>query len=169
MCGRAFGRIGETIDWMHGGWDSWLRGALPVAAASLLVLAPSAAAAPAPTQLTLAGPSKPVSAGSRAKLTARLTSAGQPVKDKRIEFLSGTTAVGSATTDSKGRATKRVKLTGSASFVARYTPAAADAPALAPAQSGAVQLIPAARVSVGIASYLRAGPRAVGVPGAPVR
>ena len=146
-----------------------MRGALPMAAALFFVLVPGAAAAPAPTQLTLAGPSKPVSAGSRAKLTATLTSAGKPVSGRKVEFLSGTTSLGTATSDSKGHASKRVRLTGPASFFARYTPTPADAATLAPAQSGAVELVPAARVSVGIASYLRAGRKAVSVPRAPVR
>src|SRR5215213_8213470 len=128
-----------------GGWDLGLRAALATAAAVLLVAVPAAGAAPAPTQLTLAGPEKAVSVGGKAKLTATLTAAGQPLAGKSISFASGTTAVGTATTDSRGHASKRVKLTAAASFVARYAPTAADAPAFAPAQSGALELVPAAR------------------------
>src|SRR5215207_2540972 len=146
----------------------WVRMGLPLAGASLLALAPAAAAAPAPTQLTIAGPDKAVSVGGRAALTATLTSAGAPLADKQVSFLTGTTEVGKAVTDSQGRATEEVKLTATTSVYARFIPAGADAAAFAPAQSGAVELVPSPRVSVGIGSYLRAGRRAVGIPKSPV-
>jgi hypothetical protein len=163
--------MGETM------WQMKLRGrdvrawaALPMtAAASLLVVVPAAGAAPAPTQLTLAGPAKAVAAGGKAKLTATLTSAGKPLKGKSVSFLSGTTEIGKATTDSKGRATKRTKLTVPATFVARFAPTTADAAAYIASESPPVALTPAAAVSVGIDTYLRAGRRAVGIPRSPVR
>src|SRR4051794_31890252 len=115
--------MGQTMCRMRlGGWDLRMRGAPATAAALLLVLVPAAQAAPAPTQLTIAGPDKAVSAGGKAKLTATLTSAGKPVAGKTILFASGATEVGKAATDSKGHASKRVKLTAPASFVATYTP-----------------------------------------------
>jgi hypothetical protein len=142
---------------------------LPLAGASLLALAPAASAAPAPTQLTIAGPDKAVSVGGRVALTATLTSTGGPVAGKQVTFHTGTTEVGKAVTDSDGRATEKVKLTATTSFYARFTPAGADAAAFAPAQSGSVELVPSPRVSVGIGGYLRAGRRAVGIPKSPVR
>jgi hypothetical protein len=122
-----------------------------------------------PTQLTLAGPAKAVPAGSKAKLVATLTSAGRPVKGKRVSFFSGPTEIGKATTDSKGRATRRAKLTAPATFVARFTPAGADAGAYTASESTPLALTPAARTSVSIQSYLHAGRRAVGIPNSPVR
>jgi len=152
------------------GWDRWVRaGLLFAAAAAFLVPAQSAGAAPAPTELVLAGPTKPVGAGAAAKLTATLTSAGKPLAGKSVSFLSGTTAVGKAKTDSKGRATESVKLTAPATFTAAYTPVGADAAAYAPAQSAPVSLSPAAKVSVRVGSYLHSGRRAVGIPSSRVR
>ncbi len=139
------------------------------AALACLVAAAPASAAPAPTQLTISGPKKAVSAGGKATLTATLTSNGKPVAGKSVAFLSGTTDVGAAKTDSKGNAEKVVKLTAPASFLARYTPVGADVAAYAPAQSGSIDLAPVARLSVSIGSYLRAGRRPVGVPGSNVR
>ena len=151
-------------------WELRVRAGLPLAAAAaLLVPAQVAQAAPAPTELALAGPEKPVAAGAKARLTATLTSAGKPLAGKSISFVSGTKQVGTAKTDSKGKATKRVKLTAPATFTAAYAPAGADAAAYAPAQSAPLSLAPAARVSVSVGSYLRSGRRAVGVPGSRVR
>jgi hypothetical protein len=147
-----------------------VRAGLPLAAAAaLLVPAEIAKAVPAPTALTLSGPSKPVAAGAKARLTATLTAAGKPLAGKSISFVAGTAEVGTAKTDSKGRATEDVRLTAATTFTARFTPAGADAAAYAPAQSPPVSLASAAKVSVNVGSYLRAGRRAVGVPGARVR
>ncbi len=152
------------------GWDRCARAVLPLAAAAaLLVPAQPATAAPAATELILAGPTKPVGAGTSAKLTATLTSAGKPLAGKSVSFLSGTTAVGTAKTDSKGRAIESVKLTAAATFTASFTPAGADAAAYVAAQSAPVSLVPAARVTVGVGSYLRSGRRAVGIPASRVR
>ena len=73
------------------GWDVRVCAGLPLAAAAfLLAFVPGAAsAAPAPTQLTLAGPAKAVAAGKKAKLIATLTSAGKPLAGKKISFISG--------------------------------------------------------------------------------
>ena len=139
------------------------------AALACLVAAAPANAAPAPTQLTISGPKKAVSAGGKATLTATLTASGKPLAGKSVAFLSGTTEVGTAKTDSKGNAEKAVKLTAPASFLARYTPVGADVAAYAPAQSGSIDLAPVARLSVSIGSYLHAGRRPVGVPGSNVR
>lgn len=147
-----------------------MRAVLPLAAAvALLGPAQAAIAAPAPTELVLAGPAKPVAAGASATLTATLTSAGKPLSGKSVSFLAGTAAVGTAKTDSKGRATKAVKLTAPATYTAAFTPAGADAAAYAPAQSAPVSLAVAARVTVGVGTYLRSGRRAVGIPSSRVR
>src|SRR6185503_4242178 len=119
------------------GRDPGKRLGLTLAAAlACLVAAAPASAAPAPTQLTISGPKKAVSAGGKATLTATLTSNGKPVAGKSGAFLSGTTEVGAAKTDAKGNAEKVVKLRAPASFLARYTPVGADVAAYAPAQSG---------------------------------
>ena len=169
--GRALDPMGETM------WQMKLLGrdvrvwvGLPVAAATcLLGLVPAASAAPAPTELQLAGPTKPVAAGGKARLVATLTSAGKPLAGKSVSFFTGATELGKATTDSKGRAKRNVKLTASTSFAARFTPAGADATAYAASESPAVTLAPAGRATVHIDSSLRAGPRAVGIPHEPVR
>jgi hypothetical protein len=142
---------------------------LALTAAGLLLSAPMAAAAPVATQLTLAGPSKTVPTGSKAKLTATLISAGKAIKGKKVAFLSGATALGTATTDSKGRARRNVKLTAPITVVARYTPAGGDAAAYTPSESAPVSLTPGPKVSVSIRSFLRAGKRAVGITRSPVR
>ena len=151
------------------GWAVRAFVGVAVAAATGMLLAVPAAAAPVPTQLALAGPSKAVGAGTKAKLTATLTSAGKPVRGKKVTFFSGATALGNATTDSKGRADRNVKLTAPMTIVARYTPAGADTATLAPSESPPVTLTPAARVTVSISSYLRAGRKAVGIRNSPVR
>ena len=163
--------MGETMWQMRLlGWDVRVWAGLPLAAAAcLLAYAPVAAAAPAPTQLTLAGPAQPVGAGGKAKLIATLTSAGKPVAGKSVSFFTGTTDLGKAKTDSKGRASRNVKLTAPASYVARFTPAGADAAAYVAAESPPLALAPASRVTVGFNSYLRAGRKAVGIPNSPVR
>ena len=163
--------MGETM-WLMRllGWDVRVRAVLPVAAAAcLLLIVPAAGAAPVPTQLTITGPTKPVAAGRKAKLTATLTAAGKPVAGKKVSFVTGTTDLGQATTDSKGRADRNVKLTAPLSVVARYTPAGSDAAAYAASESGSIALAPAARVSVSIDSHLHAGRRAVGITNSPVR
>ena len=152
------------------GWDVRVWAGLPLAATAFLVaLVPAASAAPAPTQLTLAGPAKAVGTGGKAKLTATLTSAGKPLAGKSVSFFTGATDLGKAKTDSKGRASRNVKLTAPASFVARFTPAGAGAAAYTASESPAVTLTPAARMTVRFDSYLRAGRRAVGIPNSPVR
>jgi hypothetical protein len=143
--------------------------ALTAVAVGMLVPAASAGAAPAPTALTLSGPTGAVPSGGKATLTATLTSAGRPLASKSVTFLSGSTDLGNARTDSKGRAKRSVKLEAPAAFVARYTPAAADAAAYAPSESGALELAPTGRLRVAFSTYLRAGKRTVGVPGSRVR
>jgi hypothetical protein len=147
----------------RGGW-------ICAAAAGAAVLLPaSAVAAPAATTLKLTGPKAPVPPGGKAKLTATLKAAGKPLPGKAIAFLAGAAAAGQATTNSNGKARLTVVLTGPTEFTANYTPAAPDAPAYAPAQSTPLQLSPAARLTVSVRSYLRAGRRAVGIPGQRVR
>ncbi len=144
--------------------------ALPLTvAACLLLIVPAAGAAPVPTQLTVTGPTKPVAAGGKAKVTATLTSAGAPVAGKKVAFLAGATDLGQATTDSKGRADRNVKLSAPLSIVARYTPTGSDTAAYAPSESGALALAPAPRVTVSIKTYLRAGRKAVGIRNSPVQ
>ena len=163
--------MGETMWQMRLlGRDLWVWAGLPLAASVCLVpFVPAAAAAPAPTELTLTGPTAAVPAGGKAKLIATLTAAGQPVSGKSISFYAGTTSVGKATTNSEGRAGRNVRLTAATSFVARFAPTGADAAAYAASESPPVALAPAARVTVSIGSYLRAGKRAVGIPGSRVR
>ena len=163
--------MGETMWQMRlRGRDLWVWAGLLLAASAWLgAIAPGAAAAPAPTQLAIAGPAKAVGTGGKAKVTATLTSAGKPLAGKSVSFFSGATDLGKATTDSKGRADRNVKLAGPISVVARYTPAGSDAAAYAPSESPALTLAPVAGVSVGIDSYLRAGRRAVGITDSPVR
>jgi hypothetical protein len=156
---------------MLGGWDLWRRTALlGAAAAGLGALLPApAAAAPATTAVKLAGPAGAVPPGGKARLTATLTAAGKPLAGKAVAFLAGSAPVGQATTNSSGRARLTVTLSGPTTFTASYTPAGGDAPAYAPSQSAPLQLTPAARVSVSIGSYLRAGRRQVTIPGSRVR
>ncbi len=163
--------MGETMWQMRlRGRDLWVWAGLLVAATGgSATFAAAAAAAPAPTQLTIAGPTKAPRAGGKARLTATLTAAGKPLAGKSVSFLSGTTGIGKATTDANGRATKRTRLTGPASFVARFSPAGADAPIYAASESTPLALAPGPRVTVAIASYLRAGRRAVGIVNSPVR
>ena len=114
----------------------------------LLAFVPAASAAPAPTA---ADPRRAQlsrsAAGGKAKLVATLTSAGKPLAGKSVSFFTGATDLGKAKTDSKGRASRNVKLTAPASYVARFTPAGADAAAYTAGQSPAVTLAPAARVT----------------------
>jgi hypothetical protein len=154
-----------------GGWDRWRRTALlGAAAAGLGALLPApAAAAPATTAVKLAGPTGAVPPGGKASLTATLTAAGKPLAGKAVAFLAGSAPVGQATTNSSGRARVTVTLSAPTAYTASYTPAGADAPAYAPAQSAPLQLAPAPRVTVGIGSHLRAGRRAVTIPGSRVR
>jgi hypothetical protein len=152
------------------GRDLWGRaGLLCMAVAGFALLAAPASAAPVKTALKLTGPRGAVPPGGKATLTATLTAAGKPLAGKSIAFLAGTAAAGQATTNSKGRAKLSVTLTAPTAYMATYTPAGADAAAYTPAQSPPLQLTPAARLTVGIGSYLRAGRRAVGIPGSRVR
>ena len=153
------------------GRDLWGRcGLLCMAAASAAaLLASPASAAPVTTALKLTGPKGAVPPGGKARLTATLTAAGKPLAGKGIAFLAGGAAAGQATTDSKGRAKVTVTLTAPTTYTASYTPAGADAAAYAAAQSPALQLAPAARLTVSVGSYLHAGRRAVGIPGSRVR
>ena len=66
---QGFAPMGETMWQMRLlGWDVRVWAGLPLAAAAcLLAFVPAAGAAPAPTQLTLAGPEKPVGAGGKAQ------------------------------------------------------------------------------------------------------
>lgn len=163
--------MGETMWQMRLlGRDVRVWAGLPVtAAAFLLLVVPAASAAPVPTVLTIAGPSKAVGAGGKAKLTATLTAAGKPVAGKKISFLAGTTDLGQAATDSKGRANRNVKLTGPLSVIARYTPLGSDTAAYVASDSPAVTLAPAAKTTIGVGTYLHAGKRAIGIPGSRVR
>jgi hypothetical protein len=153
------------------GRDLWGRvGLLSITALGTVALLPvPASAAPVTTALKLTGPKGAVPPGGKARLTATLTAAGKPLAGKGIAFLAGTAAAGQATTDSKGRAKLTVTLTAPTAYTATYTPAGADAAAYKPAQSAPLQLAPSARVTVSIGSYLRAGRRAVGIPGSRVR
>jgi lipoprotein-anchoring transpeptidase ErfK/SrfK len=153
------------------GWDLWGRAwLLCLAVAGLAALVPEAArAAPAATKLELTGPRGAVPPGGKATLTAKLTAAGKPLAGKGIAFLAGPAPAGQATTDSKGRAKVTLTLTAPTAYTASYTPAGADTAAYAPAQSAPLQLAPSARVTVSVRSYLRAGRRAVGIPGSRVR
>jgi hypothetical protein len=153
------------------GWDSWRRGVLLCAAvggAAALSPAP-ATAAPAATKLTLAGPKSAVPPGGKARLTATLTAAGKPLAGKSVAFLAGAAAAGDAKTNSRGKARLTVTLAAPTAYTAAYTPAGPDAAAYAPAQSPPLQLTPSTRLTVSIGSYLRAGRRPVGIPGARVR
>ena len=169
--GRGSAPVGENMYSMgFAGRDLGKRLGLTLAAAlACLVAAAPASAAPAPTQLTISGPKKAVSAGGKATLTATLTSTGKPLAGKSVAFLSGTTEVGTAKTDSKGNAEKAVKLTAPASFLARYTPVGADVAATRAARAVPSTSHRGARLSVSIGSYLHAGRKPVGVPGSNVR
>ena len=107
--------------------------------------------------------------GGKATLTATLTAAGKPLTGKGIAFLAGAAPAGQATTNSKGKAKLTVTLAAPTTYTATYTPAAPDAAAYAPSQSSPLALAPSARLTVSIGSYLRAGRRAVGIPGSRVR
>ena len=154
-----------------GGLDRWRRTALLGAATAGLaaLLSAPAAAAPVTTAIKLTGPKGAVPPGGKAKLTATLAVAGKPLGGKAVAFLAGSAPVGQATTNSSGRARVTVTLSAPTAYTASYTPAGADAAAYAPAQSAPLQLAPAARVTVGISSYLRAGRRPVTIPGSRVR
>ena len=128
-----------------------------------------ASAAPAPTTLKLTGPKGAVPPGGKATLTATLTAAGKPLTGKGIAFLAGAAPAGQATTNSKGKAKLTVTLAAPTTYTATYTPAAPDAAAYAPSQSSPLALAPSARLTVSIGSYLRAGRRAVAIPGSRVR
>jgi peptidoglycan hydrolase-like protein with peptidoglycan-binding domain len=149
--------------WSRGGW-------LCAAAAGAAALLPApATAAPATTTLKLSGPKPAVPPGGKATLTATLRAAGKPLSGKGIAFLAAGAPAGQATTNSRGKARLKVTLAAPTAYTATYTPAAPDAPAYAPAQSEALQLAPSARLTVSVRSYLRAGRRAVGIPGQRVR
>jgi hypothetical protein len=149
----------------------WGRAGLLLAAAAgaAALLAPPATAAPATTALKLAGPKGAVPPGGKATLTATLTTAGKPLAGKGIAFLAGSAPAGQATTNSKGKAKLSVTLAAPTTYTATYAPAAPDAAAYAPSQSSPLALAPSARLTVSIGSYLRAGRRAVGIPGSRVR
>ena len=149
----------------------WGRAGLLFAATAgaAALLASPAAAAPAATALKLAGPKGAVPPGGKARLTATLTAAGKPLPGKGIAFLAGAAPAGQATTDSKGKAKLTVTLAAPTTYTATYAPAATDAAAYAPSQSSPLALEPSARVTAGIGSYLRAGRRAVAIPGSRVR
>ena len=153
------------------GRDLWGRGGLLCAAAAgaALLLPGSATAAPVATAVKLTGPKGAVPPGGKATLKATLTAAGKPLAGKGIAFLAGAAPAGQATTDSKGRAKLTVTLTAPTTYTATYTPTGPDAAAYSAAQSPPLQLAPAARLRVGIGSYLHAGRRAVGIPGSRVR
>ena len=154
-----------------GGWDRWRRAALlGAAAAGFAALMPSpASAAPVATALKLTGPKGSVPPGGKARLTATLTAAGKPLSGRTVAFAGGAAPVGQATTNSSGRARVTVTLSAPGSYTASYAPAGPDAAAYAPSQSAPLELAPAARVTVGIGSYLRAGRRPVTIPGSRVR
>jgi L,D-transpeptidase-like protein/putative peptidoglycan binding protein len=149
----------------------WGRAGLLCAAAAgaALLLPTPATAAPVATTLKLAGPKGAVPPGGKARLTATLTAAGKPLAGKGIAFLTGAAAAGQATTDAKGKAKLSVTLTAPTTYTATYTPAGADTAAYSPSQSSPLQLAPSARLTVSIGSYLRAGRRAIGIPGSRVR
>ena len=153
------------------GWDLWGRAGLlcMAVAGSLALLAAPASAAPAPTTLKLTGPKGAVPPGGKATLTATLTAAGKPLTGKGIAFLAGAAPEGQATTNSRGKAKLTVTLAAPTTYTATYTPAAPDAATYAPSQSSPLALAPSARLTVGIGSYLRAGRRAVAIPGSRVR
>jgi hypothetical protein len=136
---------------------------------SVALLAAPASAAPAPTTLKLTGPKGALPPGGKAKLVATLSTAGKPLSGKGIAFLAGAAPAGQATTDSKGKARLTVALAAPTTYTATYAPAASDAAAYAPSQSSPLALEPSARLTAGIGSYLRAGRRAVGIPGSRVR
>jgi hypothetical protein len=136
---------------------------------SVALLAAPASAAPAPTTLKLTGPKGALPPGGKAKLVATLSTAGKPLSGKEIAFLAGAAPAGQATTDSKGKARLTVALAAPTTYTATYAPAASDAAAYAPSQSSPLALEPSARLTAGIGSYLRAGRRAVGIPGSRVR
>jgi hypothetical protein len=153
------------------GRDLWGRtGLLCAAAAGAALLLPGpAGAAPVATAVKLTGPKGAVPPGGKARLTATLTAAGKPLAGKGIAFLAGAAAAGQATTNSKGKARLTVVLNAPTTYTATYTPAGPDGAAYSPAQSPPLDLAPAARLTVGVGSYLRAGRRAVTIPGSRVR
>ena len=149
----------------------WGRAGLLCAAAAgaAALLAAPATAAPAATALKLAGPKGAVPPGGQATLTATLTTAGKPLAGKGIAFLAGAAPAGQATTDSKGRAKLTVTLASPTTYTATYTPSAPEAGTYSASQSEPLQLDPSARLTVSLGTYLRAGRRAVGIPGSRVR
>ena len=154
------------------GWDLEGVGGAACMAASRLACCSSSprSAAPAPTQLKLTGPAKAVPPGGKAKLTATLTAAGKPLTGKGIAFLSGADESGKATTDSKGRAQLSVKLDRRRPPTPRATrPPAPTRPPTPVAEQRRSRSRRRRASTVGIGSYLRAGRRAVGIPGSPVR
>jgi hypothetical protein len=151
--------------------DLWGRAGFACAAAAgaAALLPAPATAAPATTTLKLTAPKGAVPPGGKARLTARLRAAGKPLAGKSVAFLAGAAPVGEATTDSRGRAKLTVTLAAPTSFTATFTPAGADAAAYSSSQSAPLELAPSARVRAGVGSYLRAGRRAVAIPGSRVR
>ena len=138
-----------------------------------VLLVPAAAAAPAlgaaPTELTLSGKGK-ARYGATLVLTGTLTSAGAPLVGKPVALYSGPTQAGSGTSDSKGIVRFRLKPTASASFEARFAPTTpGDAAAYLPVTSKALTVTVRPAVKVVVSTPLRAGRKAVGLPGVAVR
>jgi L,D-transpeptidase catalytic domain/Putative peptidoglycan binding domain len=141
-----------------------LRLLAPIAAlVAALSFAPAAAAAPAPTKLSLSGPSK--APGGTTTFTAKLTANGQPLAGKSVSLFAGQPSpLATGATDGAGRVAFEVTVTAPTRFQASYDPAPADAAAYAPAKSKMLTVAPSSGTRLSILSYLHSRHRAVGVP-----
>jgi hypothetical protein len=138
------------------------------ALAAALLFVPSALAAPAATKLTLSGPG--TAPGGTATLTAKLTSAGQPLAGKAVALYGGqATPLTSGTTDTAGRVAFEITATAPTQFQAAYDPAPADAPAYASSKSKTLTVAPVTGVRLAIPTHLHARHKGVSVPRVPLR
>jgi hypothetical protein len=130
----------------------------------------ASASAAAPTDLSLEQRSGHASYGSKVVVTAKLTSAGKPLAGRQISFTSGSNPLGAAVTDRRGAARFELAATGSQTIQASFAPATPqDAATFQPATSKPLATIVSPVVKVMVSSPLRAGRKAVGVPGVKLR
>ena len=151
-------------------------GSASIALASILAVlwpAPAVAAdggrhattsAPALTALSLTGPAAPVGYGRTASLVARLTSAGKPVSNRRLDLFRAGASVASGTTNSDGRVRFRLKAVATGTYEAHFAPAPPDAPLYQPAVSSPLQVTVQPRLALKLSSALHSRRVTVGIP-----
>jgi hypothetical protein len=128
------------------------------------------ASAATPTELSLEQRNGAATYGGKIVVTARLTSAGKPLAGKQVSFKSGATALGAAATDARGSAELELAATRNQTIEASFVPATPqDVAAFQPATSKPLQALVSPAVKLRVSTPLRAGRKAVGVPGVRVR